>query len=160
MFKVSSRREFKSIMISQKWIIRGLLLIISASAAFYFGKLLRTQKPSISHEDILSNLNQNSDLLNKTLPELVSEGVRLDTTTAGPGNSFNYFYTIIDEQTLDGMIKNENHNKYLSRQLFERVCTMMPDYRDNGTIVNYFLKNNTGKIIIKISVEPKDCDKK
>ena len=147
-------------MISQKWIIRGLLLIVSESAAFYFGTLLRTEKLSASQEDILSNLNQNSDLLNKTLPELVSEGVRLDTTTVGPGNSFNYFYTIVDDQTLDGMIKNENNNQYLSKQLFERVCTMMPDYRDNGTIVNYFLNNNAGRVIIKISVEPKDCFKK
>ena len=146
-------------MISQKWIIRGLLLIVSASAAFYFGTLLRTEKLSASQEDILSNLNQNSDLLNKTLPELVSEGVRLDTTIVGPGNSFNYFYTIVDDQTLDGMIKNENNNQYLSKQLFERVCTMMPDYRDNGTIVNYFLNNNAGRVIIKISVEPKDCIK-
>ena len=95
--------------------------------------------------------------VNDTLPEMVSERVRLDKVTAGPGNSFNYVYTIVDDEAARNLSDHSDKIGELKAQLHDRVCSMMPDYRDNGTIVNYSLNDNSGAPIAAISINPADC---
>ncbi len=95
--------------------------------------------------------------LNATLPEMVSEGVRLDKAAAGPGNLFNYFYTVVDDDAASKIVADPKELDKLRAQLRERVCTVMPAYRNNNTIVRYSLRNNSGDVIADISINPKDC---
>jgi hypothetical protein len=95
--------------------------------------------------------------LNATLPEMVSEGVRLDKVAAGPGNLFNYLYTVVDDDAAKKLAGDPKELGKLKSQLQERVCTVMPAYRNNNTIVRYSLRNNSGDVIADVSINPKDC---
>jgi hypothetical protein len=95
--------------------------------------------------------------LNATVPEMVSEGVRLDKVVAGPGNLFNYLYTVVDDDAARKIAGDQKELDKLKTQLRERVCTVMPAYRNNNTIVRYSLSNNSGDAIADISIDPKDC---
>ncbi len=95
--------------------------------------------------------------VNATLPEMVSEGVRLDNTTAGPGNAFNYNYTVVDDEAARSLVANPEKLAQLKNQLQSRVCLTMPQRRASGAIVRYSLKNNEGKTIADVSIDAGDC---
>ena len=95
--------------------------------------------------------------LNATLPEMVSASVRLDKAAAGPGNSFNYIYTIVDDDAARNVAGDPNELNKLKMQLQERVCSVMPAYRENGTIIKYSLKDIRGGAIAEVSINPNDC---
>ena len=88
---------------------------------------------------------------------MVSEGVRLDATKAGPGNAFTYIYTVIDSLAAKEMFSSEKNIKDLTAQLRNRVCVMMVEYKKNKTTVNYLFKNDLSSIISKITIDPKEC---
>jgi hypothetical protein len=111
----------------------------------------------LRRESLSDVLQREAEQLNATLPEMVSQSVRLDKAAAGPGNVFAYFYTIVDDDVAKRMIGNSIELDKLNAQLKERVCTNMPVYRSNGTIVNYSLKDNSGSTIADVSINPKDC---
>ena len=95
--------------------------------------------------------------MNKTLPEMVSDGVQLDRTSAGPGNIFNYFYTIVDDEQARDLATNPSRLKQLSAQLQDRVCEMMPNYVEHGVVVKYFLKNRLGAALPTIAINSFEC---
>ena len=108
-------------------------------------------------EPVANILEREAAALNATLPEMVSEGVRLDKATSGPGNSFNYNYTIVDDDMAEKLVADDAKLEGMRDQLHRRVCAMMPEYRKRGTIVNYSLSNNAGLEIAEISINPEDC---
>ncbi len=145
-------------MISIKNIIRAGALVIVLAAIYALARYLRTE--NYSEEDkgpLFARLELEAAQLNATLPEMVSEGVRLDKATAGPGNAFNYFYTIIDDEAARNMKGNSKKLKELKTQLLQRVCSSMPERRTNGTIVNYAFMNSTGATLTEIAINPRDC---
>lgn len=125
--------------------------------AYFAGSRFKVETPPVDQESVIASLERDAKNLNKTLPEVVSEGIQLDTTEVGPGNSFTYVYTVIDDQAAKEMFGNENNIKALTAQLRNRVCIMMVDYKKNKTIVNYLFKNSLSKIISKINIDPKEC---
>ena len=137
-----------------KWAVKTVALAIAPAAALFLGNYLKTQIFSGPDEESLA---RDAERLNRTLPEMVSEGIRLDKTSAGPGNSFTYIYTVVDDPMAESIPGSGGRLNELRLQLHERVCTMMPEYAENGTVVNYLLKDNSGAILARISVDPKDC---
>ena len=125
--------------------------------AYFAGSHLKVDTPAMDQESVIASLERDAENLNRTLPEIVSEGIRLDATEAGPGNSFTYIYTVIDDQAAKEMFGNEKNIQVLTAQLKTRVCVMMQDYKKNKTTVNYLFKNDLSKIISKIIVDPKEC---
>jgi len=125
--------------------------------AYFAGSHLKVDTPAMDQESVIASLERDAENLNRTLPEIVSEGIRLDATEAGPGNSFTYIYTVIDDQAAKEMFGNEKNIQALTAQLKNRVCVMMQDYKKNKTTVNYLFKNDLSKIISKIIVDPKEC---
>jgi hypothetical protein len=145
-------------MVSTKNIIQAGALVIVLAVIFALASYLRTE--NYSDEDKgprVARLELEAAQLNATLPEMVSEGVRLDKATAGPGNLFNYFYTIIDDEAARNLKGNSKKLKELKMQLLERVCSTMPERRTNRTIVNYAFKNNAGATLTEIAINPADC---
>ena len=134
-------------------IIGAVILAI----AYFAGSRLKVDTPPVDQESVIASLERDAENLNKTLPEIVSEGVRLDATEAGPGNLFTYIYTVIDDQAAKEMFANEKNIKALTAQLKNRVCVMMEDYKKNKTTVNYLFKNDLSEIIYKIAIDPKEC---
>jgi hypothetical protein len=135
-----------------------IAVVLLLAVLFMAGRYYRTASSTeLDDEVVFINLDREAEVLNATLPEMVSEGVRLDKVTAGPGNVFNYIYTIVSEETAKNLVGNSNKLADLRAQLHERVCSMMPAYRENGTVVSYSLKDNNGAAIAEVSINPRDC---
>ncbi|MGA3063050.1 MAG: hypothetical protein ABSD90_07450 [Methylocystis sp.] len=135
--------------------VAGVLMfaaIFLLTRYYVTGELLEFNKEPFS-----VTMEHDAARLNATLPEMVSEGVRLDKAAAGPGNLFNYIYTVVDDDAASKIVADPKELDKLRSQLRERVCTVMPAYRNNNTIVRYSLRNNSGDIIADISINPKDC---
>ncbi len=144
-------------MFSIKSIFQAGALVIVLAVIFVLARYLRIENYSEEHKEPLARLELEAAELNATLPEMVSEGVRLDKATAGPGNLFNYFYTITDDEAARNMKGNSKSLKELKAQLLQRVCSSMPERRTNGTIVNYAFKNSAGSTLAEIAINPGDC---
>ena len=143
--------------ISVDLLIKIASFAVILAIAYFAGSRLKVDTPPVDQESVIASLERDAENVNKTLPEIVSQGVRLDATEAGPGNSFTYIYTVIDDQAAKEMVVNEKNIKALTDQLKNRVCVMMEDYKKNKTIVNYLFKNDLSEIIFKITIDPKEC---
>lgn len=143
--------------ISVDLLIKIASFAVVLAIAYFAGSRLKVDTPPVDQESVIASLERDAENLNKTLPEIVSEGVRLDATEAGPGNLFTYIYTVIDDQAAKEMFANEKNIKALTAQLKNRVCVMMEDYKKNKTTVNYLFKNDLSEIIYKIAIDPKEC---
>jgi hypothetical protein len=133
-------------------------LVVALAAIFLLGRYVVTGEYfGLNKEPFSVAMEREAARLNATLPEMVSSSVRLDKAAAGPGNSFNYRYTIVDADAAKNIVENANERDKLKAQLQERVCTVMPAYRKNGTIVNYSLRDIEGATIADISIDPKNC---
>ncbi len=133
--------------------------VIAVVAAAFF--LARQTRESLSldedPEPLSLTLEREAAEVNATLPEMVSEGVRLDNTSAGPGNAFNYNYTIVDDEAARTLVASPEKLAQLKTQLQERVCQTMPQRRASGATIRYSLKNNEGKTIADVSIDAGDC---
>ncbi|MGJ0510767.1 hypothetical protein [Methylocystis sp.] len=133
-------------------------LIVIVATAFL---LARQYRESLNVDEPLEPLSlaleREAAEVNATLPEMVSEGVRLDKATAGPGNAFNYNYTIVDDEAAKTLIGNAKKLAELKTQLQERVCLTMPNHRSSGAIIRYSLKDNKGEMIADVSIDAGDC---
>lgn len=131
--------------------------VVAASMAFLGGRYLHNRPEEPPEKLIAPDLALDSAGLNKTLPEMVSEGVRLDRTSAGPGQIFNYFHTVLDDDQARIIAADPSRAQQILWQLNERVCAMMPNYVANGVVVKYHLKNRFGADLRSIIVDPRDC---
>ncbi len=139
-------------------VTEAAVLAATFAVALLLGIYLRTELSSGSDDgSFAATLSRDAETLNTTLPEMVSEGIRLDRVAAGPGNSFTYNYTVTDQEIAQNISGSGDRLNELRAQLHERVCTMMPDYRENGTLVKYSLRNNDGAIIAEVSINPRGC---
>ncbi len=139
-------------------VLEAAVLIAIMAAAFLLGRQTRESLSLDEDPEPLSlTLEREAAEVNATLPEMVSEGVRLDNTTAGPGNAFNYNYTIVDDEAARTLVGNPEKLAQLKSQLQERVCMTMPHHRASGAIIRYSLKNNEGKTIADVSVDAGEC---
>jgi hypothetical protein len=130
---------------------------IGLLAAFMFGRYSQSFPRDLSGKPSVVDLALDAVTMNKTLPEMVSDGVQLDRTSAGPGNTFNYFYTIIKDESAQDLVVNPSRLKEVSAQLQGRVCEMMPNYVEHGVVVKYFLKDRRGAALGTIAINSFDC---
>jgi hypothetical protein len=145
-------------MLTAKRGVQAVILIGVFAATFAMVRYYRAGAIVDEGAELASiDLEREAAEVNATLPEMVSEGVRLDEVTAGPGNSFSYRYTILDDDSVKDLSKKPEKLKELEAQLHDRVCENMPDFRKSGTIVKYVLRDNAGTVLAEVSVNPMDC---
>lgn len=139
-------------------VLEAAALIAVMAAAFFLARQTRESLSLDEDPEPLSlTLEREAAEVNATLPEMVSEGVRLDNTTAGPGNAFNYNYTVVDDEAARTLVGSPEKLAQLKTQLQERVCQTMPHHRASSAIIRYSLKDNEGKTIADVSVDAGDC---
>jgi hypothetical protein len=125
----------------------GLALTLLVARSFRTGE-----------EPLAPDLARDAERLNATLPEMVSNGVRLDKAMAGPGNVFSYFYTVLYENTARELGDGAAGVSALRTQLKERVCLSMQEYRAHGVVVKYRLRAADGRTLANVSIDPRACD--
>lgn len=144
--------------LTTKGAMQAIVLIAAIVGPFLLARYYVTAYSFDSNtEPVFLSLEREAAEVNATLPEMVSDGVRLDKASAGPDNSFIYSYTIVDDSMAKSMTGDTKKLHELKAQLRERVCTGMAAFRANGTIVTYSLKDNAGVVIADISINPRDC---
>ncbi len=145
-------------MVTAKSAMKHVAGVLAFATMFLLARYFITgESLELNKEPFSVTMEHDAVRLNATLPEMVSEGVRLDKVVAGPGNLFNYLYTVVDDDAAKKIAGDPKELGKLKSQLQERVCTVMPAYRSNNTIVRYLLRHNSGDVIADISINPKDC---
>jgi hypothetical protein len=94
--------------------------------------------------------------MNATLPKMIDDVTRLDHVAAGPGNRFTYDYTLTAVDVT--AIPPDRLNEFKST-ITENVCSRLPEFRRNGTLVVYRYKSRNGDDIAEIQVPTVDCPK-
>ena len=138
----------------------GTLVIVLVAAAIG-RQAVRTSFPSRSatanDQQIVQQLEQASNEVNKQPPRMYDKVTRLDTTGAGPGKTWVYMYTIVSPDS--SKLTQRDLDKYLGIKVRNGVCTadFMKVFIDNGVQVKYVYRANDGSVIGTIVVNPSDC---
>ena len=85
-------------MVTAKSALKHVAGVLMFAAIFLLTRYYVTgESLEFNKEPFSVTMEHDAARLNATLPEMVSEGVRLDKAAAGPGNLFNYIYTVVDD---------------------------------------------------------------
>ena len=106
-------------------------------------------KNRVSYEEVL---RQNAKAMNRKCPIIVQEGIRLDSTSAGPGKRFTYNYTLIT-QSLDSIDVQSMENRLrpiLTNNL--RTSESLEILRKNKPDVNYRFLDKNGRLVQSIVI--------
>jgi hypothetical protein len=141
--------------------MRGRILFravrVIAAAGLLTGILIgQGCKNRVSYEEVL---RQNAEAMNRRCPLIVQEGIRLDSTSAGPGKRFTYNYTLIN-QSLDS-IDIQSMEKRLRPILTNNLRTSesLEILRKNKPDVNYRFLDKNGRLVQNIVIHSEDYTK-
>ncbi len=116
------------------------------------------QEQSVTQSDSMEVfLGDLSSELNASLPRRVSEDARLDTTMAGPGNRFSYFYTLLSvtaDEVSESMFENEMAPMMKRRGINSGY---LDDFFRDGTVVEFRYADLEGNPIGSFVITPEDA---
>ncbi|MGD1319377.1 hypothetical protein [Chryseobacterium sp. 2R14A] len=119
---------------------------------------------SCKKEDIAGKeLKEAAANMNKMTPQLLSEGVRLDSVSATENKTLKYCYTLTDDVKED--LKPEEINDYKSAAKEEALKSIknspdMKNFRDNNVTLKYVYYDKNGKPTTDFSVSPSEYKEK
>ncbi len=102
-------------------------------------------------------LVQASNELNKTVPTMVDPETRLDGTTAGPGKTFVYQYTLVNivkDATFDAKALETAMRPIILEQY--KTNPGLKSFRDTGVSMRYRYSDKNGVFITEIVIGPED----
>lgn len=90
--------------------------------------------------------------INKALPKMISEGIRLDPSTAGPGRRLTYNYTVYSEDILQSIRSNLG-------ALQQTVCNSKDTrfFLSKGAVIVYSYHSPNGLEQFRLTVVQSDC---
>lgn len=108
----------------------------------------------IGSEDFLQ---MTAKMMNSSLPMMVDEDTQWDSSSAGPGKTLSYNYTLINYSTtnIDSSIFANNIRPTITKTICTTPATQI--FPDNGVSLNFNYYDNTHNLIAKIQVAPSDC---
>jgi hypothetical protein len=114
----------------------------------------KTASSNLYSEEFLTEL---SNIMNSSLPMMLEEGVRWDSSYAGPGKILNYNYTIVDYHAsqMDGMVFANR----IRHDLTNTICTTPETqiFPDNGVLLNFNYYGRGRSLITRVKISPDDC---
>jgi len=149
--------ERKLIMGKLSYALRiATLLLLSAAVA---GVLTACSSKAFSDALIEGQLAAASKEQNKKLPIMVDEDTRWDSTTAGPGKNWEYFYTLVNPVSKN--ITEKQINDVMGDKIRASVCNMkeMEFFMKNEVTLKYKYRDSDGKYIGEVVVIANDCKK-
>ena len=131
---------------------KTLELIIGAiflGISYFAVQQLFFKAPSI--DKVLMNT---ASEINKTCPVMVDQYTRLDNTVALPNSTFQYNYSIINNDKTE--INLDTAKKYIEPVLLNRVKTDpgLKFFRDKDVILIYNYRDKNGVFVVKYSITP------
>ncbi len=134
------------------------LIFVSIIAAVV-GSLVAGQFFDSGSASIEKKLVKASNEVNQRCPILLDKETRLDTTVAGPGKKFTYFYTLIHVSSAD--VPDGGKEKFIDAmrpRIVNNVRTNkdLQPFRDVKVKMVYIYKTNDNKEFARIPVSPAD----
>ncbi|CAD7808532.1 hypothetical protein CHRY9390_01846 [Chryseobacterium aquaeductus] len=101
--------------------------------------------------------------MNKMTPQILNEGVRLDSVSVAAGKTLQYNYTLTDDVKEE--LTPEEINLYQSESKKEALKSMetspdMKNFRENEVTLKYVYYDKNGKLTADFSVAPSEYKKK
>ncbi|WP_374460680.1 hypothetical protein [Chryseobacterium taeanense] len=97
--------------------------------------------------------------INKTTPQNLADGVRLDSVSAQPGKIFKYNYTLTDDVKESVTPEQIEAFKASAKEGALRVVKTSPDikeFRDNGVTMVYTYYDKNGKPTTDFKITPEE----
>jgi hypothetical protein len=133
-----------------------LVIAIAIAVGGAFGKsilrlALRRDEPTVLFDQELMKV---ASELNANLPMQMDGGTRLDTTLAGPGKQFKYYFTLtnVSYDRIDSLQFMEQTKTRLTN-IF-RASPSMALFREKGVVVDYDYRDRNGFSIAQITIDP------
>lgn len=95
--------------------------------------------------------------INKTTPQNLADGVRLDSVSAQPGKIFKYNYTLTDDEKESVTPEQIETFKTSAKEGALRVIKTSPDikeFRDNDVTMVYTYYDKNGKLTADFKITP------
>jgi len=110
-------------------------------------------KSRMPYEEVL---RRNAEAMNRKCPIVVQDGVRLDSTSAGPGKRFTYYYTLIGQSrdSVDARSMENRLRPILTENL--RTSRSLEVLRKNRPDVDYRFLDRKGRLVLSIVVRPEE----
>lgn len=89
---------------------------------------------------------------NKQLPKMISDDLRIDSASSGPGKRLTYNYSVLKDTTCRNLRSNTVGIK-------QSVCSnkQMQFFFSKGVVVEYTYNDPTGIEQFRIAIDPSDC---
>ncbi|MFM2310871.1 MAG: hypothetical protein RLZZ04_147 [Cyanobacteriota bacterium] len=102
-------------------------------------------------------LQTTAKMMNSSLPLMVDENVRWDSSSAGPGKTLSYNYTLINTSAKDvyRSMFVSNIRKTITHDICEVPVSQI--FSDNDVTLNFNYYDRSHNLITKVEVDPKDC---
>jgi ribosomal protein L37E len=139
---------------SEKTDKRKKLIVIVVGAVAFGLSYFAVQQIFFAPPSIDKILMQTASEINKTCPVMVDQFTRMDNSLALPNNSFQYNYTIVNNDKSE--INLDTAKKYIEPAIINQVKTD-PDlkfFRDNKVTMIYNYRDKSGVFVVKYSVTP------
>lgn len=125
------------------------------------GSFIATQFFAGGGISVEKKLLKASNEVNQRCPILLDKETRLDTTVAGPGKKFTYFYTLIHLSSAD--VRDGGKEKFLDvmrPRIVNNVRTNkdLQPFRDVKVKMVYIYRTNDNKEFARIPVSPADYE--
>jgi hypothetical protein len=102
-------------------------------------------------------LQTTAKMMNSSLPLMIEENVRWDSSSAGPGKNLNYNITVINASAKDDFTSMflSDIRKSVTNDICKTPGTQM--FSEYGISLNFNYYDRSHNLITKVEVNPKDC---
>lgn len=96
-------------------------------------------------------------MMNSSLPMMVDENVRWDSSSADPGKTLSYNYTLINTSAKD--VYSSMFISNIRKSVTNDICQVPASqtFSDHGISLNFNYYDMSHKLITKVEVDPKNC---
>lgn len=102
-------------------------------------------------------LVETANMMNQSLPMMIDQDTRWDSSFAGPGKMLSYKYTLVNYSAsqIDGVQFANNIRNPLTETICSNPATQI--FPDNGVLLNFNYYDNSRNLIARVKVAPGDC---
>ena len=134
------------------------LILLTGMTTISCSSLVKAENVTISElvasEDFLA---LTADMMNSSLPLMLDQDTRWDSSSAGPGKMLNYNYTLVNysaAQINKTQFANNIHQSLTQMICYEPATQIFPQ---GGVMLNFNYYDNLNKLITTVKLAPSDC---
>lgn len=119
--------------------------------------LVFTLNSCAKENELDKELKEAAANMNRLTPQMMNDGIRLDSVTAGSGKTFTYSYTLTED--MQENVTDSEVNAFKKEAKESAVNTIktsadMQFFKDNDVILKYAYYDKNGKLTADFSVVP------